>query len=245
MTDGFVQAIRDHGWTIVDRVLDDEAVVAARAALDDVFAAEDEIADERGWLTDVHRVAYALPAKDQAFVEIATDPEVLAVARSVLGEDCALASCNGLDLVPGGPGQALHRDHPDPVDGATIYLHVVVALDDFEERNGATRLVPGSHRGSWSPGSPPPGDVRVATVGAGGAVVYDGSIVHGAGANRTDRPRRALHLFYARWWARPHWDLPASLPPAIVDGLSAEQRRVLGFDHRPRRFDLDARRAVR
>lgn len=244
VTGDLPQAIRDDGWAVVDRLLEPAQVDEARRALDDVFAAEADIAVERGWLTDAYRVTYALPAKDRRFVDVATSEPVLAVARSVLGDDCLLAAGNGIDLVPGGTGQELHRDHPDPVDGATIFLHLVVALDDFEERNGGTLVIPASHRGRWTIGDPLPGPATATTVPAGGALVYDGALVHGGGANRTAAPRRALHLFYARWWARPHWDLPATLPEGMAAELSAEQRHVLGFDHRPSRFDLDERRAI-
>lgn len=244
-TAGIAAAIDVEGWTTVDEVLDGATVAEARRRLAAMFAAEDDIAADRGWLTDRYRTTYALPTKDAWFVGVVTDERVLAIARAVLGEDCVLASANGIDLVAGGNAQALHRDHPDPVDSATSYLHVVCALDDFTDANGATRVVPGTHRGPWSPGDPIVGSVEIAEVRAGGAVVFDGCVVHGAGANRTGSPRYGLHLFYSRWWAKPHWDLPASIPEEIAEGLDVEQRRILGYDSRPRRFDTVARRVVR
>src|SRR5699024_9714397 len=133
-------------------------------------------------------------AKDPLFLDIVTSPEVLRVAEAVLGDDCVLAAANGIDLVSGGTAQELHRDHPDPIDGATVFLHVVCALDPFTSDNGGTRLVTASHRGPWRRGDDPVGPVRSAEVPAGGAVVYDGTLVHGAGSNATSAPRRALHL---------------------------------------------------
>lgn len=239
------EAVAGRGWTTVDGVLGAAAVDDARRGLDEVFAAEDDIADERGWRTATYRVSYALPVKDRRFVELATAPQVLAIARSVLGDDCVLAACNGIDLVPGGPAQRLHRDHPDPVDATTLFVHIVVALDDFTEDNGATVVLSGSHRGPWAPEAPTPAVPIAATVPAGGAVVYDGCLVHGAGANNTDGRRRALHLFFARWWVRPHWDLDADLTDEVRASMSAEQRRAFGAELRPRRFDVGRRRTVR
>lgn len=246
MTSGSIdRAITVDGWRIVAGVLDAETAASARGALDRIFESESDVAVDRGWSTEAHRIAYALPVKDPLFVDIATRPAVLDIARAVLGGDAVLAAANGIDLVPGGPAQELHRDHPDPVDGATIFLHIVVALDPFTPENGGTRFVSGSHRGIWRRGDAPGGPVRAAEVPAGGAIVYDGCLVHGAGANRTEQPRRALHLFYARWWARPHWDFPAMMAPEQVAGLSAEHRDVFGFAGRPRRFDPAGRRVVR
>ncbi len=245
-----IGAIDRDGCTVVEGLLGADQVAAAAVALDEVFAAEADIAPARGWLTDTYRVAYALPVKHPVLLDVCTSPVVASVARAVLGEGCLLAGANGMDLVPGGPAQALHRDHPEPVPGTTVYLHVVMALDAFTADNGATRVVPGTHRPLPVGGTEPEpaereGEAAALAVGAGGAVVLDGCLVHAAGANRSSAPRRALHLFFARWWAKPHWDLPSSFRSEQAEALSVEQRRLLGFGQRARRFDLDRRQIER
>ncbi|WP_421121129.1 phytanoyl-CoA dioxygenase family protein [Aquihabitans daechungensis] len=240
-------AIGADGFAVVEQVLAPDQVADAVAALDRIFAAEADIAAERGWLTDAYRVAYALPAKDRLFADLCTHPSLLALAGAVLGDDCVVAGCNGLDVVPGGTAQVLHRDHVDPTPGTTVYLHVVCALDPFTPERGATRLVAGSHREP---------DVRAdaarlehrtttATVHPGGVVAFDGTLAHGAGANTTDAHRRALHVFFARPWAQPHWDFPRTFSDAEAALLSDDQRARFGFDQRPRRFDRAQRRVVR
>lgn len=246
MTDVAAAVARD-GFAVVDRVLDVDEVARATVALDAAFVAEDAIAADRGWLTAAHRVAYCLPAKDAVFLDLCTHPGLLAVARSVLGDDHVVAGFNGLDLPAGSTGQDLHRDHPVPTPGTTLYLHLVVALDAFTAANGATVVVPGSHRGVGAerPAGEQDEPAVAVPVAAGGVVAFDGALVHAAGPNRTGARRRALHVFYARPWVQPHWDFPASLPPEVASALSDEQRRLLGFTGRPRRFDHAARRVVR
>ena len=106
-------------------------------------------------------------------------------------------------------------------------------LDDFTPENGATRMVPRSH--AWrrlpEPGNaaPLPGEELV-TGKAGTVVVMNAHMWHGGTANRTDRPRRAMHVYYTRWdkpqqqWQKK-WlstDLQARLGP--------DARRILALD---------------
>lgn len=235
------------GFAVVRDVLTHDECDRAVEYLEAAFAAEADIAAERGWHTDRIRVSYALPAKDHRFVPIFTAPGVVAPAAAVLGPDCVLAAANGLDLPPGSPGQGLHRDHPVPTPGFTAYVHVVVALDDFTTGNGATRIVPGSHRGANAhrDAGELDGSARPVTLEAGDAVCFDAVVAHSAGANRTDKPRRALHAFFARPWLQPHWDFPASFDAASASALDDRERRLLGFESRPRRFDHGERRVVR
>ncbi len=250
---GAAETVRRDGYVVVDGVLAADEVGRAMAALDATFAAEDDIAAARGWLTATHRVAYCLPVKDPVFLALCTHPGLVSVARQVLGDDLVVASFNGIDLPAGSLGQDLHRDHPVPTPGTTLYLHVVVALDPFTEANGATVVVPGSHRGAGAARAAAEQDVPAVAVpvAAGGAVVFDGALVHAAGANRTARTdpaggrRRALHVFYSRPWVQPHWDFPASLGPEAAAGLSEEQRRLLGFTAHPRRWVADRRQVER
>lgn len=246
-SDAVATEVADRGWAVVTGLLAPAVLPRAREVLDAVFAAEDDIAADRGWATEVHRVAYALPAKDRLFVDLFTDPDVVALAASVLGDDCVLAGANGLDLPPGSPGQDLHRDHPVPTPGWTAYLHVVVALDGFTADNGATRVVDASHREPRaSAAARDLADQATAVpIAAGDAVCFDGAAVHAAGPNRTTARRRALHAFFARSWVVPHWDFPATLPDDVAASLDDRQRRLFGFDARPRRWDPATRRVHR
>jgi len=233
-------AIAVEGWWSSDRLLDPEAVRAAAEALEQVFAAEADVAAERAWATDRYRVSYALPLKHPLFLDLVVDGRITALARRVLGEDCVLAACNGFDVPPGSPGQPLHRDHPDDTVGRVTHLQIVCALDPFTEASGATRLVPASQ--GAEPGDRPAQPVLLP---AGGVLAYDGALLHGASPNRSGGHRRALHLFWCRARSQPHWDFPASIPDEVAAGLSDEQRAVLGYDGRPRRFDLVNRRVLR
>lgn len=238
--------IAEVGYSVVPHVFTSAEVVALRDALARVFARERTLAEERGWANDTYRVAYMLPAKSRTLRDVAWHPNVLALAGAVLGDDCVLAALNGFTPAPGGGAQRLHQDQAAAAPSLTVQLHVVCALDAFTEENGATRVVPVSHR---TPSAPAPDDLERRAVPvvaeAGGVVGYDAALWHGSGANRTRSPRLALHAYYTRPWVVPHWDFPASLPAAVATSLTEEQRRVLGFATRPRRYDADHDRIER
>lgn len=234
-------AIDEVGFATVPGVLSATEVDDARVALDEVFAREGHLAATREWLTDEYRVSYALPIKHPVFLDLCGHPGLLAIARSVLGPDCVLAAFNGLSMRPLGGGQALHADHPEPAPGTALYLHLVCALDPFDRENGATRLVPGTHRAAVAADrlAGYESDAEAVEMPAGSVLAFDGSLLHAGSANATDRPRRALHVFFCRRWVKPHWDFPAMLPDDVAAALDDERRAVLGFTSRPARFHLD------
>ena len=82
--------------------------------------------------------------------------------------------------------------------------NTVWLLDDFTPENGATRMVPGSHK--WGtrpqdvladPMAPHPDEVLL-TGAAGSVAVMNAHLWHGGTANRSSRPRLAMHAFYCR-----------------------------------------------
>ncbi|OYY79624.1 MAG: hypothetical protein B7Y43_00690 [Sphingomonas sp. 28-62-20] len=90
----------------------------------------------------------------------------------------------------GNAPQPLHRDAP----GAPGQLMAaMVWLDAFGPDNGATRIVPGSHRGDDAAGA-----VEVLRGAAGDLLVFDPDLLHGATTNTSGAPRRSLLLSYAR-----------------------------------------------
>jgi ectoine hydroxylase-related dioxygenase (phytanoyl-CoA dioxygenase family) len=109
-------------------------------------------------------------------------------------------------------------------------------LDDFTALNGSLRVVPGSHRSGRrpqdvlaDPQAPHPDEVLV-TGRAGDLVIMNSHLWHGGTANRTDRPRLALHAFYCRSDKPQQQYQKALLRPRTQAGLSAAARELLALD---------------
>ena len=77
-------------------------------------------------------------------------PRVLAAIECVLGNACRLMGTFSRGLRPGHGQQALHTDWAGQGEAGVWYLcHAICPLVDFTPENGATRVVPGSHRNPW------------------------------------------------------------------------------------------------
>jgi ectoine hydroxylase-related dioxygenase (phytanoyl-CoA dioxygenase family) len=101
-------------------------------------------------------------------------------------------------------------------------------MTEFTARNGATRLVPGSHRLADRL-SFREEDSEPAEMEAGSVLLYTGSLYHGGGANRSQAVRLGLNITYALAWLRQEENQYLSCPPEIARGLPVELLRLMGY----------------
>jgi ectoine hydroxylase-related dioxygenase (phytanoyl-CoA dioxygenase family) len=231
---------RDHldrdGYAALPGVLSDEELEAIRARVAERLAIE---GDQAG--LEVHQEAGTnrlanLVDKGPMFTPCFTDPRVLACMAQVLGE-FKISSLNFREALPGEGLQALHADFggPAPAEGFQV-CNSVWLLDDFTPDNGATRVVPGSHRSDTvprlampDPTAPHPDEVLLIAP-AGTVVVFNSHLWHGGTVNRTDRPRRALHGYFTRRARGQQTDQRKHLRPETLTGLSPAARFILDVE---------------
>jgi ectoine hydroxylase-related dioxygenase (phytanoyl-CoA dioxygenase family) len=179
----------------------------------------------------------ALAAVSPTFAdEVMTHHTYRHVCDEILLPSCSRYRLNLGHLIARGPGaeaQIPHRDEdvwphfPRPHD--ELQIASLVALVDFRADNGATRVVPGSHR--WPRGRQPLDDEIVAAeLPAGGAVIYLGSTIHFAGTNATaDEWRLGVHVSYTLGWLRTEENNSLAVPPAVARTLSPAAQELLGY----------------
>jgi hypothetical protein len=162
-------------------------------------------------------------------------PTVLAVADAVLLPSCAdyqIGSTTGIEILPGESEQQLHRDdtsYPIQVAGLELQIGVMWAFNDFTADNGATRVVPGSHRYLRAWHRPDLTQWVHALMPKGSALFYLGSTWHGGGANRTMSPRAGLINTYCLGWLRAEENHCLEVPPPVARQYSKRVRRLLGY----------------
>lgn len=183
-------------------------------------------------------------AKAPACADLALHPLVLPLMETLLrGEDAESPVCDAIELNltqaigigPGEPGQVLHRDEdlwPFPRN-FEVMANAMWVLDDFTAENGATRVIPGSHR--WPRDREPrPGEAVVASAPRGSVILWLGGALHGGGANHTDRVRRGVVMSYRLGWLASGERLLLSIPPEIARRLPERLQRLIGYQiHRP------------
>jgi ectoine hydroxylase-related dioxygenase (phytanoyl-CoA dioxygenase family) len=237
-----VAALDAHGAVIVEGVLDADLLARFNAELDPLLAAAQP---DRRFLNPAvewffgkrTRHVAVVAAQSRVFAtEVLCHPLLLGICDAVLGPSCARYQLNIAHVLDRGPGteaQLLHRDevvwihmprpHPE------LQLASVIALEGFDADNGATRVVPGSHR--WPEGrKPEANEIAVAEMSAGSAVLYLGSTIHGGGANTSEsRRRRGMHMSYVVGWLRTEENQVLSVPAEVVRSLPRRAQELLGW----------------
>ena len=162
-------------------------------------------------------------------------PMVLDVADAILLPSCAdyqIGSMTGIEILPGETDQQLHRDdtpYPICLAGFELQIGVMWALCDFTVENGATRVVPGSHRFLRAWHRPDLTQVAQAVMPKGSVLFYLGSTWHGGGANRSESPRTGLINTYSLGWLRPENSNTLEVPPDMAARYDETVRRLLGY----------------
>jgi hypothetical protein len=107
-------------------------------------------------------------------------------------------------------------DHPASYENAAPQVALLVYLSDTDERTGALRVRPGSHRGE-------PRDPITLPVRAGDAVVLDYRLLHGTHANEAHARRDAVLLSFTPSWARLPQDIRGHLIAHLAQPTADER----------------------
>ncbi|MBC2383908.1 MULTISPECIES: phytanoyl-CoA dioxygenase family protein [Pseudomonas] len=145
-------------------------------------------------------------------------PQVLAVVGELIGERFFLAQVEGREPLVGGGQQLLHRDlsalRPGDMANALAFF------DDYGPENGATRIVPGSHRPAVGE---PPFDFNdesrsVQLSGsAGDILLFDVDLLHGGTLNPSGARRRSMLMGYFAESLYPSHQQTAGLRSVLMD----------------------------
>lgn len=223
------------GYLPLPGLIDPATVRALVQRFDELVASE---GDQAG--LEAHQEAGAdrlanLVDKGPLFDLVWNNPlQLSAIAHVLQWQPEKVFSLNGRSARPGQGHQALHVDWPGAVaPGDYQITNSIWLLDDFSPENGATRVVPGSHR--WGqvpveamadPAASHPDEVLV-TGTAGTCVVFNSHLWHGGTLNRTAAPRRGIHAAFARRDEKQQTVFAEYLHDSTYQRLTPEQRYLL------------------
>ena len=235
LTDSDRRHLDEEGYLVLPGLMPPALLAALRRRIDELFDEEgDRAGGEFKQEPGARRLAN-LVNKGRIFEEVILTPRVLEAVACVLGPRFKLSSLNARSTNPHSDAdQPLHADSGAIADeiGYSV-CNSVWLLDDFTTENGATRMVPGSHR--WKRLPEPefyaPHPAQQLVLGrAGDVVVMNAHMWHGGTANRTAAPRRAMHVYYTRWDQPQQQYQKQWLSADVQARQSAEGRRILALD---------------
>jgi len=241
-----------NGYVVLPSFMTPSVFAALRQRIAELFAAEgDQAGSEFKPEPQTRRLANCLD-KGDIFFECMSHPELLEGIGAVIGPDYKLSSVNVRSVDPlSDLSQPLHCDMGAlPDERGNWVCNSIWILDDFTHENGATRCVPGTHRYGRlpqevlaDPAASHPDEVLV-TAPAGSLVIMNSHLWHGGTANRTPRPRCAMHGFFCRRDKPQQQYQKRLLRPEVQAVLTPEQRWLLAIDD-PLNDQLSADVAVR
>ncbi|MCH2171340.1 phytanoyl-CoA dioxygenase family protein [Myxococcota bacterium] len=176
---------------------------------------------------------YNLLARGEVFQTMPVHENVLPIVERVLDTGCLLSGMTAIDI---GPGEVCQPIHPDDIVMNVERPHVPLmctsmwALTDFSDANGGTRAVPGSHRYDHAPDFQAEIETIPIEMPAGSVMIFDASLWHGGGSNRTeDEWRLGVNVQYCAGFIRPQQNQYLGVPREITQTFSDRLLELCGY----------------
>lgn len=237
--DGLADALSEAGCAVVTDAMSDGTRQAIEAELAPAMDAADVVQDDdpNEFYPGRTRRVTALVARSTTVTDqLIAHPtstsicDELLLANGELGYQVHVTAA--IEIGPGARAQVLHREE-DPfsffgVPRPNLIVASMWAISDFRADNGATLLVPGSHR--W-PADRVARDHEVlqAEMPAGSVLYWLGGTLHGGGPSTADDWRYGVILTYSLGWLRQEENQYLDVSQKRLAELSPEVRRLLGF----------------
>lgn len=239
---GHLHRLDEQGYTIVEGFLDEGGLARFREGL------APHLGTYRGRNPfEGHRTerVYTLVGRGEIFEAIACDARLLAILDRLLMPHYLLSADHAICVYPGEQAQSLHFDdsfYPFPRPRRAFSISVIGAIDAFTPENGGTVMYPGSHRwdgervealrAALARGEETQDSRIQLTMPAGAICVFQGTLIHGAGANVSDRERLSFTNQYCEPWARTQENFFLGVPKQAVRRMKPELQALLGYELR-------------
>jgi ectoine hydroxylase-related dioxygenase (phytanoyl-CoA dioxygenase family) len=224
--------IEEDGYTIVEGAVEEDLLDELDAELHrlevdlGIVPARNEFEG-----TETVRI-YNLLVHGKAFERVPVHPNVLPVVEGVLDRGCLISSLSSIAICAGETPQPIHADDqlmPIPKPHPPTVCNTMWAITDFTEANGATRIIPGSHRADASPVYGQHYESIPAEMPRGSVLIWHGSLWHGGGANTTDERRVGIAMNYCAGYVRQQENQQLGIPREIAARFDQRLQELCGY----------------
>lgn len=175
---------------------------------------------------------YNLLVHGALYERIPVHENILPIVERVLDPGCLVSSLSSIAICDDEKPQPLHADDqliPIPRPHVPLVCNTMWALTDFTDANGATRIVPGSHKWKEVPDYFGTHESVPAAMPKGSVMVYNGSLWHGGGANRTRQRRIGVAMNYCAGFLRQQENQQLGIPREIAARFAPRLQELVGY----------------
>ncbi|QVW22178.1 phytanoyl-CoA dioxygenase family protein [Pseudomonas hormoni] len=233
--DEVVEQVQNVGYAIFEAGLSEEQLDGLRVSFQktrelyiDTFGAE-----FLKKLDEYHTIRAPMFYGDSAFLGLALNRDLMTIVgrlikgKFILNQQNCLINPPNKDYNQG----AWHRDLPYQhfVSSSPLAINALFCIDDFTTSNGATYVLPASHK---SEEFPSPSYIKNNAIQisakAGSFIILDCMTFHSGGFNSTPIERRAINHVFTIPYFKQQINIPANLNPENLDDI---EKQILGFNY--------------
>ncbi len=233
-----LEAVQHAGVAVVEGVLEESLLEETHGRLYGVQQhVHEDVGEER--LADAGElgVLRLMLRYDDFFLRFMELPEVLAFVDATVSDTSILHVQNGLVLPSFDEGAApvvfqnrFHRDFPRVLNGYRMSVNTFFALHDFTPETGGTLFVPGTHQREGRPSDDYILEEAVTAVcPAGSMIVFDSTLWHAAGDNRSGGDRMAINQQFTRSYVKQQIDYVRAIGDEVVEAQAPRTQQLLGW----------------
>ncbi|MGH7785285.1 MAG: phytanoyl-CoA dioxygenase family protein [Candidatus Binatia bacterium] len=230
--EAYAEKIRQDGYAIIENAIERDFIDALVADLERLEV-ELEIVPAPNPFEGAKTVRiYNLLIYGKLYERIPVHEHVLPIVERILDPGCLVSSLSSIAICKDETPQPIHADDqliPLSKPHVPIVCNSMWALTDFTEANGATRIIPGSHLRDHSPEFFGKYDSIPAEMPKGSVMVYNGSMWHGGGANRTETRRIGVAMNYCAGFIRQQENQQLGIPREIAAQFSPRLQELIGY----------------
>ena len=184
-------------------------------------------------LNEFHTMRSPLTHGGAAFLRLALNENLLSLLRELMPGKFILNQQNGIINPPQETynQSAWHRDLPYQhfVSTKPLAINALFCVDDFTHENGATFVIPASHKSEAFPStSYIQKNATQVKAKSGSFIVIDCMVYHAGGFNKTKSERRAVNHLYNIPYFKQQINIPMNMKNS---SLSVEAKDILGFNY--------------
>jgi ectoine hydroxylase-related dioxygenase (phytanoyl-CoA dioxygenase family) len=230
--DAHAAAIERDGFTILEHAVDVAFVDELVAVIDRLMVDLAVPFGANAFLGERSRRIFNLLSRDPIFAGVVVHPSVLPLIERVLDPQCLLSSLTAIEMDPGQAAQPLHADDGSislPRPHVPVVCAAIWALTDFTLENGATHVVPGSHRWDRRPAKGERTETIRAVMPKGSVIVYDGGLWHAGGTNESAERRMGIVVNHCAGYIRQEENQILAVPREMVATFPRRLQQMLGY----------------